>query len=166
MIKKLLFLIFLGLGCLGYGQEKEKDPNRKFGLAFSPGFIQQRNTFLDANLFMGTIITHEDFEVPIVGVMGFRVGVESDLHRTIAPKVGYEIAMTLVTLRLTAADYIQDKNSELRLIPEVGLCVYGWVNITYGYGISLNDGNLTQIGHHRLCISFNLNKRLNETAFP
>ncbi|MCF6131352.1 hypothetical protein [Flavobacterium wongokense] len=150
---------------LGYSQEKEPTHNSHFGFAFSPGVIQQRNTFLEANLFMGCITTEPHPKTPIIGVSGFRIGLESDLHRTIAPKIGYEYAILGLDLKLTAANYFQDKNSEFRIIPEIGLSIGGWASLTYGYGIPLNDGNLTDIGYHRVGLSFNLNKSLHKAVF-
>lgn len=165
MMKKLYFLILLCCCCFVYSQEKTPDPTRHFGFAFSPGIIQQRNTFLEANLFMGCITTEPNPKVPIVGVSGVRIGVESDLHRTIAPKIGYEFAILGLDLKLSAANYFQDRKSEFRLIPEIGLSVGGWANLTYGYGITFKEREITDIGHHRVSLSFNLNKRLHKAIF-
>ena len=165
MIKKLTFLFILSYCSLGYSQENTAYEGTRFGVAFSPGIIQQRNTFIESNLFIGTIFAEDGDKVPAVGVAGFRVGIESDLNRTFAPKVGAELALLAITVRLTAANYYQEKNSEFRLIPEFGYCIGGWVNLTYGYGFSLNDGDLTDIGHHRVTLSFNLNKRLRKASF-
>lgn len=164
MMKKILSVFFLSFSLLGYSQE-ENSEQRRFGTAFSPGVIQQRNTFLESNLFMGSIFSEEGEKIPAVGVSGVRIGVESDLNKTIAPKIGYEFALLAVTLRLSAANYFQNKDSEFRLIPEFGFCIGGWVNLTYGYGISLNHGNITDIGHHRVALSFNLNKRLGKASY-
>lgn len=164
MLRKL-FLIPL-VGCFfGYGQEKMPNPNCHFGFAFSPGIIQQRNTFVEANLFAGWIKTEPHPKVPIIGVSGIRIGIESDCNRTIAPKIGYEFALLGLDLKLSAANYYQDKNSEFRIIPEIGLSMGGWVNLTYGYGISFKDRDITDIGHHRVSLSFNFNKRLKKAVF-
>jgi hypothetical protein len=165
MIRKLSLFFILTYHIFGYSQEKTAFEGSRFGVAFSPGVIQQRNTFLESNLFMGIIFAEEGKKVPAVGVAGFRIGIESDLNKTIAPKFGVELALLAVTVRLSAANYYQDKNSEFRIIPEFGYCVGGWVNLTYGYGISLNGRNLTDIGHHRVAISFNLNRRLGKAAY-
>jgi hypothetical protein len=158
--KALLLAFFCNLGLL-QAQVNATTKKSDFGVAFSPGFILQRNVFMDANLFLGDIYSDTEPKIPIMGVKGFRIGVETDFNRTIAPKVGYEIAITVICLRLTLADYIQGNQSQFRLIPELGISIGGWINLTYGYGISLNKANLTEIGHHRLALTINLNKRLN-----
>lgn len=163
MDKTLIFFLLLSFSQL-YAQDDDTKRSR-FGFAFSPGIIQQRNTFIESNLFIGTIFTEQGQKVPAVGVSGFRIGIESDLNKTIAPKIGYEFALLAITLRLSAANYYQNKNSEARLIPEFGFCIGGWVNLTYGYGISLNDRNLSDIGHHRVSLSFNLNRRLGKASY-
>lgn len=163
-MRNLYFILLLCCCFFGYGQKKP-DPNRHLDFAFSPGIIQQRNTFLEANLFVGKIITDTEEKIPNIGVYGVRIGVESDFNRTIAPKIGCEIAATVVTLRLSGIQYFQDKNSEFRLIPEFGYCIGGWINLTYGYGISFKTNTgLTDIGRHRVCLSFNLNRRLGKAA--
>jgi hypothetical protein len=166
MIKKLLFFFALSCCFFGFSQEKTIDPDRKFGFAFSPGVAIQRNVFVEANLFAGLIVSHVDGEkIPQVGNLGFRIGVESDCNRIIAPKIGCEIAATICTIRLSGVQYFQDGNSEFRLIPEFGYCIGGWVNLTYGYGISFKTHTgLTDIGRHRVCLSFNLNRRLGKAA--
>ncbi len=165
MKKKLSFLFILTYCFCGYSQENPAYEGTHFGIALSPGVIQQRNTFLESNLFFGTIFAEDGEKVPAVGVAGFRIGVESDLNKTIAPKIGCELALLAITVRLSAANYYQDKNSEFRIIPEFGYCIGGWVSLTYGYGISLNDGDLTDIGHHRVALSFNLNRRLAKASY-
>jgi hypothetical protein len=162
---KKLFAFFLINCCFfGYSQEKTPEPNNRIGVAFSPGVIIQRNAFIEANLFVGKIIIEDQPKVPVIGVSGFRIGIELDCSKTFAPKIGYEIAIVGLAIRLSAANYFQEGNSEFRLLPEIGLSMGGWASLTYGYGISFNDRTITDIGHHRVCLSFNLNKRLNKAV--
>ena len=161
-MKKLLILLIFHFSLFVHSQEEALTSDNKISFAFSPGIVVQRNVFAEANLFIGKIVATDSPKVPNVGVTGFRVGIESDFNKTIAPKVGYEIAITVFALRLSAANYFQQGNSEFRLIPELGISIGGRINLTYGYGISFNNRNLTDIGHHRVCLSFNLNRKLNE----
>ncbi len=164
-MKKLSYLFLIHCCFLGHAQEEVPKPREPIRFAYSPGIVVQRNVFLESNLFVGKIFAETSGKVPSVGVLGFRIGIESDLNKTFAPKIGYEMAVLAVTIRLSAANYYQNSNSELRLIPEFGFCIGGWVNLTYGSGISINNGHLTDIGHHRVCLSFNLNRRLGKAAY-
>jgi len=146
--------------------EKPKPVKRKVqfkDFAFSPGIIVQHETFLEFNVMLGEV-TDINGKIPIVGIEGFRLGVETNLrdgrNHTIAPKFGYEFSMTLFSLRLSAVNYFQNGNSEFRILPEIGLSIGGWANLTYGYGIPLNNGNLNNVSCHRVALSFNINKRL------
>lgn len=164
MVKKILFILLIN-GSLGYAQVETPKPKKPLIFAFSPGIIQQRNTLAEANLFIGRLTNDYHPKVPYVGVSGIRIGVESDFNKTIAPKIGYEFALVGWAMRLSAINYYQNDQSEFRLLPEIGFSMGGWANLTYGYGISFHDKTITDIGHHRVSLSFNLNKRLNKAVF-
>lgn len=163
MKKFLIVFVFFSI-TNAFGQNKKQTD-----FIFSPGIILQKGVFLEANLFIGEVITETSIKVPVVGVQGWRVGLESNLQSgdnfVIAPKIGYELSATVFVLRLSAVNYFQNGNSEFRVLPEVGFSAGGWANLTYGYGIPLNDGNLRDVSRHRLSLSFNLNKRLQKAAF-
>jgi hypothetical protein len=166
-MKKLIFHLLMLCSLLAHSQEEIPAKKKAFDFAFSPGIIQQRNTFVEANLLVGKVIIESHPKVPYIGISGVRIGVETDFNKTIAPKIGYEFALVGYALRLSAINYFQDNNSQFRLVPEIGISVCGWASLTYGYGISFNDGNLTDIGNHRVALSINLNKRLNKAVlFP
>ncbi len=159
MAKKASLTVLLFCCFFCYGQEKE---SKHFDFAFSPGVIVQRNVFLDANVIIGKTFFNLNPKVPYVGIHGIRIGLETDCNKTFAPKIGYEFTPMIFTLRLSAANYFQNDNSEFRILPEIGLSFYSWINLTYGYGISLNKGNITDIGHHRISLTFNFNKKLSK----
>ncbi|WP_299339449.1 hypothetical protein [uncultured Psychroserpens sp.] len=167
MMKYLIVSILLLLGFVSYAQsgeqEFEKHRLQYKDFIFAPGLIVQHDTFLEFNMLIGEV-TVADGKIPVVGVEGFRIGLETNLrggrNYVIAPKVGYEISATVFALRLSAVNYFQNEKSEFRLLPELGISMYGWVNLTYGYGIPFNNGNLNNVSHHRLGLSFNLDKRL------
>ena len=135
-------------------------------IIFSPGLIVQHETFLEFNVLIGDVTVMPSDKVPIVGVDGFRIGVETNLrdghNHTIAPKIGYEFSYTVFSLRLSAVNYFQNGNSEFRILPEVGISALGWLNLTYGYGIPFNNGNLNNVSHHRVGLSINLDRRLRD----
>lgn len=134
-------------------------------IVFSPGLIVQHETFLEFNVLIGDVIIESgNNKIPIVGVQGFRIGVETNLrdghNHTIAPKIGYEMAVTAFALRLSAVNYFQNRRSEFRILPELGISIIGWLNLTYGYGIRLNNGHLNNVSYHRVGLSINLDNRL------
>ena len=164
IIKKMIGFLFL-LCWLNYSFGQD---DRKIDVLFSPGIIYQQNLFLDANLLIGEL-TIVPRKIPIIGVEGWRIGVESNLRSetnfAIAPKIGYEYSMTFFSFRCSALNYFQNGNSEFRLLPEIGFSMGGWANLNYGYGISFNDGDLINVGKHRVSLSFNLNRKLRKAVW-
>jgi len=168
MIKKafifILTLSFFMSNAQSGEQDSEVQKKQFRDILFSPGLIVQHETFLEFNMYIGDVTVLPSSKIPIVGVDGFRIGVETNLrdghNHTIAPKIGYEMAVTIMALRLSAVNYFQNGRSEFRLLPELGISIYGWVNLTYGYGIPFNDGNLNNVSYHRVGLSFNLDRRL------
>ncbi|GAA4054853.1 hypothetical protein [Flavobacterium chungnamense] len=156
------FLVFLFLINL-YSYCQEIKPTKKYDFAFSPGIILQGNTFNELNLTIGKIST----ENWTVGIVGWRLGIESnfkyDREFIIAPKIGYDISMTYFTVRLSGINYFQNKNSEFRILPKIGVSLGGSFCLTYGYGISLNKSDISGLSNHRMGLSFNFNKQLNNT---
>ncbi|MCB0463766.1 MAG: hypothetical protein KDC81_13780 [Flavobacteriaceae bacterium] len=160
MIKNLTFLFVILYSIFCCSQEKGK-PKTDFVL--SSGIILQSNLFADVNIIAGKVAV-ENSKIPIVGVTGFRIGFESnfrsDENYTIAPKLGYEISATVFSMRLSTVNYFQNDKSEFRLLPEIGFSYLGFINLTYGYGIAFNNGNLRNVSNHRLSLSINLNRKL------
>ncbi|WP_204346246.1 hypothetical protein [Psychroserpens algicola] len=173
MFKNLLFLLLVLITGPLYAQSGEQDSRierKQFDdILFSPGLIVQHETFLEFNIMFGDVTAIDNGKIPVIGVDGFRIGVETNLrdgrHHTIAPKIGYEISATVFALRLSAVNYFQNGHSEFRVLPELGISLYGWANLTYGYGIPFNDGNLNNVSSHRVALSFNLDKRLKNALF-
>ena len=166
-LKSTLFFMLIMTVSLNYAQSGEtaKEKKRFPDLLFSPGIIVQHETFLEFNVLLG-YVTVENGKIPVVGVDGFRLGLETNLrdghNHTIAPKIGYEMSVTVFSIRLSAVNYFQNGNSEFRILPELGVSMNGWANLTYGYGIAINSGHLNNVSNHRVGLSFNLDRRLSE----
>ena len=159
-MKKLFLFLLINCCLLANSQQKVTDSDNQIRFAFSPGIIVQRNVFLDVNVLVGKSIIDLNPKVPLVGIQGVRIGLESDCNNIIAPKIGYELNAMIYVLRFSAINYLKNGNSEFRIIPELGLSFYSWMNLTYGYGISLGNNRISDIGHHRVSLTFNFNKRL------
>jgi hypothetical protein len=169
ILVNLLLFISLTTNAQSGEQERPKYKNSFKDIVFAPGLIVQHETFLEFNILIGEVTVLSSSKIPIVGVDGFRIGFETNLrdgrNHTIAPKIGYEISATVFSLRLSAVNYFQNGNSEFRVLPELGISVYGWANLTYGYGIPFNNGHLNNVSCHRVSLSFNLDRRLKEAVF-
>lgn len=152
-IRLLLLMLLSSIHVLGQ-QKKKKD------FAFSPDFIVQQQVMGGVNLFIGEFLESQ----MMIGMTGTRIGVESNFRSgeefIIAPKIGYEISLVAVVARLTALNYFQNKHAEFRLLPEVGISLGGNINLTYGYNFRLTPRKITDISNHRMCLSFNINRKL------
>lgn len=159
-LMKIQFLSLLFL-CTLYSFSQEIQFKRKFDVAFAPGIICQGNMYNELNLTIGKVSA----ENWTVGIVGWRIGMESNFKNNnefiIAPKVGYDISMTYFTIRLSAVNYFQNSKSEFRILPELGISLGGSFCLTYGYGINLNNAAISGLANHRIGLSFNINKQLN-----
>lgn len=171
-MKKLLLAFVILSACTVFGQEIEEPetttadstqvqqqysgPFTKIELVPSVGYILQRDSYIDANLMYGLVGCDGMF----CGMAGFRLGVESNLadgnDLVVAPKIGIEVANWIIITRLSVVDYIKGSQSELRILPEVGLSFLGLINATYGYGARLTATNIDNIGSHRFEVSMNV----------
>ncbi|GLB53524.1 hypothetical protein NBRC110019_25650 [Neptunitalea chrysea] len=146
----------------------KEEPKIPYDKAFSPGIIFQDDVFADINLFIGSTIANKKNYIPIAGAIGTRMGFETNFSKdnfTIAPKIGYELSVEIISLRLSALNYFQQEKSEFRVLPEIGLTLGGWADLTYGYGIQINDANLHNVAQHRVALTFNLNKQFTKDVF-
>ena len=140
-----------------YSQDSKRVDKNDFDFAFFPGLILQENLYFDANLLIGAINEPEEYQ-PYIVYSGFRVGLESSFpinneDYTIAPKIGYEVSVMFVNLRLSAINYFQNSKSEFRILPEIGLSIGDWINLAYGYGIAFKDNNLNNLSNHRFSVN-------------
>lgn len=162
-MKKYYVLFFLFLSILVSSQ---KINLKKYDYTFSPELIYQKDFFGGINLAIGNIVINKT----MIGISGMRIGIESNFKThsdfIIAPKIGYEIAATFITLRLTGINYFQNGETQLRILPEIGITAGGYINLTYGYNIRISSSHINDISNHRLCLSFNLNKKLKKEIFP
>ena len=166
-MKYCLVILSLFIHSYLFSQDIE-EKNTKLDFAFSPGIILQHQFFSDVNIIVGKV-TVDNGKIPIVGISGVRLGFESNFKDgkdfIIAPKIGYEISATIFTIRLSAANYFNNSKSEFRIIPELGISVLGFANLTYGYGIPINKSDIYKLSHHRVSLTINLNKKLSREVF-
>jgi hypothetical protein len=84
---------------------------------------------------------------PIIGVSEYRIGFESNFRSrenfVKAPKNRLWIFYISLIGSISVANYFQNGDLELRLLPEIEWTLLGKINVTYGYGIRLNKREST-----------------------
>jgi hypothetical protein len=160
---KHTFLLIAILFSLSFFAQERKG---KYDYAFSPEVISQKDFFGGINLLIGKVVN----EKMIIGMSGVRIGAESNFKNNsefiIAPKVGFETSGTIFVMRLNAVNYFQDRKSDFRILPEIGLSWAGVINLTYGYNIRLTNSLVEDINKHRFSLSINLNRKLIKEGLP
>ncbi len=163
MIKKTIICVgFIFLAPISlYSQVKHRKPD----YALSPGISIQKEVLYEIN----TLIGRYENSTGGNAFGGVRFGFESNLkqgiNNIIAPKIGLEISGMLICLRITAINYFQNHKNQFTLLPEFGISYMGFVNLTYGYNIFMSKNNFIDIGSHRICLTFNLNRDLIDDTF-
>lgn len=125
----------------------------------SPGVSYQRQFMPELNLMLAKISIEQGGDA----VWGPRIGMESNFNKNdfiVGTKIGYELSGMVVCFRGNAISYFHQGKTDLRLLPEVGLSLFGAVNLTYGYSIPLLDYRISSISNHRLTLTVNLNRDL------
>lgn len=132
----------------------------------SIGYIWQKESFLDANVIFGDVVT----DYMLIGHLGIRTGFETNFKSgsdfVIAPKVGVEASVLISCYRLSVVKYFQGSNNELRLLPEMGISIGGLLDVTYGYGIRLSKSKVSGIQNGRIGICINISEILYKETFP
>jgi hypothetical protein len=73
------------------------------------------------------------------------------------PKVSAECGGFYFTMyRLSLIDYLYNQQSSVKVCPEAGLSLYGFVALTCGYNIALNNANLVLNNGARISLQFTL----------
>ncbi len=153
-MKKLLFIIaviLIGTASV-FAQNTSNDYERRF--VFSIGGAYQRNFFGEVNLMYSSI----EQSMGGVATWGPRVGFETNFSKTdfiYAPKIGYEVNLILFALRASVISYFDNGKTDLRLLPEIGITLFGLIDLTYGYNIPLLNYESSKIGRNRITLSIN-----------
>ena len=92
------------------------------------------------------------------GFLGFEF-IPNGMH-FLAPKVGAEANLAIISTRLSFARYSNMGISQFRLTPEIGLCFGSYINLMYGYGIPFTNNHLPDVSSSRISLSVNIPLRL------
>lgn len=147
----LIVLMFLGL----YGHEA------KAQWAIRGGYTYQYNSFAEVGIGFITkkIKPSHDFvtlKFP-EKLNSVFVSTEFNFQRDflLGSKVGYEMAWVRwapVTSRLNYAYYTDFTQVDMRIVPEVGVNLFGYIHLTYGYNIPLQTFEFEGIRRSRISL--------------
>jgi hypothetical protein len=73
-------------------------------------------------------------------------------------KAGYEVVAGLFGAAADVTYYTDFNKRSLMVTPKVGLSVFGFVNLFYGYNIPVSDDEFKSIDRNRFSLTFNLNR--------
>jgi len=132
------------------------DIQKGYGLEFGLQF----NNFQTRFPQRGTILPYAS--------SGFYFSSEFQMNNSnkiiLGPKIGWELgvgAETFATfLGAEFINYTDFKNNSPALMFKIGLPMM-WLNIGYGYTMFLNDALKSEIGNHRIVISYTINGKAN-----
>lgn len=80
-------------------------------------------------------------------------------HFYIAPKIAWEVNLPLISGRLSIIDYTNFFYHDLKITPEIGITYGGFINLHYGYNISLTEktnNRIPFVGTYRITLTINL----------
>jgi hypothetical protein len=164
-MKYAIFCLFFISSLYTYGQNdtlrlaemrSEAGPH----LYFSVGMSYQKQWVGEVGLMYGSL---QRSMCNPSGMMGVKLATEFNFdreNRFIAPKLSVEADILLVGLRLNIIDYTNFNYHDVKLTPEFGLTINGYVNLFYGRNYALNKAHLDYIPKHRISLTFNLDKFL------
>jgi hypothetical protein len=120
------------------------------------GFLTQRSA--------STGISTDGFSAGVVyssGIFGYHwgpgIGIEYLSNRgVVAPKLWFEAEVMIFTARLDCGYYEYRKRSDLRLTPQLGVSLLGFLNAYYGYQVPVNQQELSFLSRHRFTFTLNL----------
>jgi hypothetical protein len=155
MRKQLIFVLFLTLTSFSIYCQNSNPKNIRF--LFSPGVSYQGQLFGEVNLMYSEILMSHG----VGAIWGPRVGIEANFKQDnfiYAPKIGYELSATFFVLRANMVSYIDKNKVDLRILPEAGISLLGYFNLTYGYGIPTLNFENPEVTRHRFTLTANLYK--------
>ncbi len=138
---------------VAFGQSTDDRLSKK--VILSPGLIYQGELLGEINLMFSKL----EMTTGGAAIWGPRVGIESSFTNNnylIAPKIGYEFSGLIFCVRGNLLSYFQDKEVDLRFLPEIGLSLSGAMNLCYGYNIHIIADKINDISNHRISLTINL----------
>ena len=154
MLTRSSILLVASLAIKGIMHAQTPDPPE---WAFCPSIASQGRTFGELDIMRAQLMEGHGVDVLYGPFAGIGSTIDAG-ERILVPKIGYELAMTLITVRLSTAYYCADRTNDLRFLPEVGLTFFGLADLTYGWTIPLNNDPIPGLTIHRLALTVNLHR--------
>jgi hypothetical protein len=163
-MKYQILCIFLLL-CLSIFGQKDSTIFKKERYEYEPhfyfsfGLSVQKQLVGDVGVIYGKGLTEHSGSV--LGMKGLKLASEFNFSRDnffIAPKISAEFHVVFLGLRFNVIDYTNFVYHDVKVTPEIGATLLGYVSLFYGYNFSLNNARLDYVGKHRLSLTFNINK--------
>lgn len=149
-LKYILLLVLTAYSSVGLAQKK---------LILSPGVSYQKQLFAELSIMYAETAMNNTG----LGIYGPKLGVEVNFKPDsfiYAPKLGFEVDVLFLSVRASAVSYVENRNVDLRILPEVGFSFFGLANLTYGYGIPVMSHRIEEVSRHRVTLTFNLSRNL------
>jgi hypothetical protein len=142
----ILFLFVINLSAKDV--EIKEDKNRGEGKAWQPKFQYENFGFNSFNIGLSRIKYSGDHitDIPILFhgyYLDLGVAINSD-DKLFLTKVGYEF-FCIAGGRVSLVSYTDFKDNQFCLRPEIGLSLFSFLTITYGYNINLNSADYFDI---------------------
>lgn len=125
-------------------------------------FFQKDNDWMlsfggvfQGNRVLGEIGIMNGIAIESFYTAGLKMGTEISFNDNfyIAPKIGIELNLLFVSAKASLINYTDFKHYEPKLTPEIGLSILGYLNLTYGYNISLTSKHIANVPTHRITLS-------------
>ncbi len=153
-MKKIWFVIvWIALGLMSHQVQGQ--------WALRGGYTYQLNNFAEVGVGLITkkIKPSHDFVTLRIPERVNSVFLSTEFNFTsdfiLGGKLGYEIAWIRwapVTARLNYAYYTNFKKQDMRIIPEAGVNLFGFLHLTYGYNIPLQATEFEAISRSRISL--------------
>ena len=164
MVKTVIPLIILLNSIICFSQESDSKPKLLKDFHFHPSFgLSYQNQLVGE---AGLLYAKESHGSCGGGFMrnfiGIKVASEFNFdvnHFYIAPKIAYEVNLPLISGRLSIIDYTNFFYHDLKITPEIGITYGGFINLHYGYNISLTEktnNRIPFVGTYRVTLTINL----------
>ena len=154
-LKYILIVALVMVSSIGFAQKK---------LILSSGVSYQKQLFGEFSIMLSeTAMNHMG-----LGIYGPKLGVEMNFKPNdfiYAPKLGFEVSVLFFSVQSSIVGYIENGNTDLRLLPEIGFSFFGLANLTYGYGIPILNYKVEDVSRHRVALTFNLSRDLWKDIF-
>jgi hypothetical protein len=146
----LVFILLIAVN--GLGQDNKWRVHPELGCTWSDNF------FAEAGIMRSWTGSKEGDPLAL---MGYKLAVVSNFnnnHFIVGPKISAEVDLLFISVRANVTDYICSGINDIRVTPEAGLTLLGFVTLCVGYNAPLLDTRINGISNVELSLNINLNR--------